>query len=204
MLCFGPNRGRKITYASPSRWLSDLSLPDPDEAQQDLLRAYLAAYGPATPAHLARWLATSPAWTTELFERADLDEVDLEGEPAWVLRGDTAFEAPEPPAVRLLPYFDAFQVGSQPRALLFPGRASERALAGAQAGNFPVLLLDGVVGGVWHQKRSGRRLAVTVEPLGRLTRTQLGALDDEVERIGAIVDARPELTVGPVSVGAHA
>ena len=58
--------------------------------------------------------------------------------------------------MRLLPYFDAFQVGSQPRALLFPGRASERALAGAQAGNFPVLLLDGVVGGVWHQKRSGR------------------------------------------------
>ena len=84
--------------------------------------------------------------------------------------GDTAFDAPEAPAVRLLPYFDAFQVGSQPRALLFPGRASERALAGAQAGNFPVLLLDGVVGGVWHQKRSGKSVGVTVEPLGRLTK----------------------------------
>ena len=106
-------------------------------------------------------------------------------------RGDTAFDAPEAPAVRLLPYFDAFQVGSQPRALLFPGRASERALAGAQAGNFPVLLLDGVVGGVWHQKRSGRRLAVTVEPLGRLTKAQRAALDVEVERVGAIVEARP-------------
>ena len=35
VLCFGPNRGRKIAYASPSRWLSDLSLPDPAEAQQD-------------------------------------------------------------------------------------------------------------------------------------------------------------------------
>ena len=167
VLCFGPNRGRKITYASPSRWLPDLSLPDPAEAQQDLLRAYLAAYGPATPAHLARWLATSPAWTSELFERADLEEVELEGEPAWVWRGDTAFDAPEPPAVRLLPYFDAFQVGSQPRGLLFPGRASERALAGAQAGNYPVLLLDGVVGGVWHQKRSGRGWSITVEPLGQ-------------------------------------
>ena len=204
VLCFGPNRGRKITYASPSRWLADLALPDPDEAQLELLRAYLAAYGPATPAHLARWLATSPAWTSQLFERADLEEVELDGEPTWVWAGDTAFDAPEAPGVRLLPYFDAFQVGSQPRARLFPGRASQRALAGAQAGNYPVLLLDGVVGGVWHQKRSGKRVVVTVEPLGRLTSRQRAALDEQVARIGAIVEATPELTVGPVTVGPHA
>jgi hypothetical protein len=203
-VCFGPNRGRKVAYASPSRWLSDLALPEPGAAQLQLLRAYLAAYGPATPAHLARWLATSPTWATELFARADLDEVDLEGEPAWVWSGDTAFDAAGAPPVRLLPYFDAFQVGSQPRSMLFPGRASERALAGSQAGNYPVLLLDGVVGGVWHQKRSGKRVVITVEPLARLTRGQLVALDAEVERIGVIVDARPELTVGPVTVGAHA
>ena len=203
-LCFGPNRGRKITYASPSRWLSDLSLPDSDEARLDLLRAYLTSYGPATPAHLTRWLATSPAWATELFEGADLEEVELEGEVARVWAGDTAFDAPEAPEVRLLPYFDAFQVGSQPRALLFPGRASQRALAGAQAGNYPVLLLDGVVGGVWHQKRAGRRVTITVEPLGRLTKAQRAALEVEVKRVGEIVDARPDLTIGPVTVGPHA
>ena len=92
----------------------------------------------------------------------------------------------------------------QPRGLLFPGRASERALAGSQAGNFPVLLLDGVVGGVWHQRRSGRRAVVTVEPLGRLTTRHTRRPGVEVERIGVILDARPELTVGTVSVGPHA
>jgi hypothetical protein len=204
VLCFGPNRGRRVAYASPSRWLPDLVLPDPQDAQLELLRAYLTAYGPATPAHLARWLATSPAWAKELFSRADLDEVELEGEPAWVWAGDLAFDAPEAPAVRLLPYFDSFQVGSQPRNLLFPGRASERALARAQAGNYPVLLLDGVVGGVWHQKRSGRRVLITVEPLGRLTKAQRVGLEAEVERLGAIVQAPPDLTVGPVPVGPHA
>ena len=29
VLCFGPNRGRRVAYASPSRWLPDLALPDP-------------------------------------------------------------------------------------------------------------------------------------------------------------------------------
>ena len=65
--------------------------------------------------------------------------------------------ASAPHGVRLLPYFDAYVVGCQPRELLFPGRAAERALAGGQAGNYQVLLIDGVVAGVWHQRRSGRR-----------------------------------------------
>jgi Winged helix DNA-binding domain len=204
VVCFGPPRGRAVTYASPRRWQPDLTLPPPEEAARWLLTAYLSAYGPATPAHLAQWLATRETWTRSLFEAVDLDEVSLEGEPAWVNAGDTGFEAPDPPPVLLLPYFDAFGVGSQPRSLLFPGRASERALAGSQAGNFPVLLLDGVVGGVWHQKRSGRRVAVTVEPLRRLAARHRAALDLEVDRLGAVLEARPELTVGPVTVGAHA
>jgi hypothetical protein len=204
VLCFGPNRGRRVAYASPSRWVGDLTLPEAAQAQLTLLRAYLTAYGPATPAHLAQWLATSPAWATGLFERADLGEVELEGERAWVRRGDTGFAATDVPTVRLLPYFDAFQVGSQPRGLLFPGRAAERALARSQAGNFPVLLLDGVVGGVWHQKRSGTRVAVTVEPLDRLGRRHRAALDVEVQRIGEILGARTDLVIGPVAVGPHA
>jgi hypothetical protein len=106
--------------------------------------------------------------------------------------------------MRLLPYFDAFQVGSQPRARLFPGRAAERALARTQAGNFPVLLVDGVVGGVWHQRRSGRRVVVTVEPLATLTKSRRAALDDEVARLGTILGASAELVIGAVTVGPHA
>jgi hypothetical protein len=204
VLCFGPQRGRRVTYTSARHWLPGLELPDPGRAQLRLLDAYLRAYGPARPADLARWLATKPAWATALFERADLDEVVLDGEAAWVARGDAEFDEPEIPRVRLLPYFDAFVVGSQPRSLLFPGRASERALAGGQAGNFPVLLVAGLVGGVWHQRRTGRRVAVTVEPLGRWSRPQQLALEVEVERLAAVLEATPELTIGRVEVGPHA
>ena len=107
--------------------------------------------------------------------------------------------------MRLLPYFDAYVVGCQPRALLFPGLAAERVLSpSGQAGNFPVLLIDGIVAGVWSQRRSGRTLAITVEPFDRLTATQRRALDEQVERIGAFLDGTPRLTIGPVTVGGHA
>ena len=96
-------------------------------------------------------------------------------------------------------------VGCHPRELLFPGRAAARALSpSGQAGNFPVVLVDGVVAGVWHQRRSGRRLDVTVEPFGRLTAARRAELDEQVERVGQVLEATPSLTIGTVAVGGHA
>ncbi|MDJ1134615.1 winged helix DNA-binding domain-containing protein [Streptomyces iconiensis] len=215
VLCFGHNRGRKVTYTNPHRWLPGFRPLAPEVALTRLVRRYLYTYGPAHPAHFAKWLAAPTGWAAALFAslegEGEVERVVLEagGErsEAWRVAGE-AVEARDTaapvPAVRLLPYFDAFTVASQPRELLFPGRAYERALAGGQAGNYPVLLLDGTVGGVWHQRRSGRRLQVTVEPLRPLTPDRRTALETEVERLAHIQEARAELTVGPVTVGAHA
>ena len=89
--------------------------------------------------------------------------------------------------------------------LLYPGAAGARALSpSGQAGNYPVMLVDGVVGGVWHQKRSGRRLTVTVEPLRPLRPAQRRQLDEEIALVGRVLEAEPTLVVGKVTVGPHA
>jgi len=125
-----------------------------------------------------------------------------------VVAGDTDFPTEAVRGVRLLPYFDAYAIAAQPRERMFPGAAYERALAGGQAGNFPVLLVDGVVAGVWHQRRQGKRTTVTVEPLGRLTKGQERELErelrEQVERVGEVLEATPELVVGKVTAGPHA
>jgi winged helix DNA-binding protein len=209
LLCFGPDRGRKVTYTSPRRWLPGFAPANGDTALRTLLTRYLHAYGPATPRHFAKWLGILPRRAAEVFsalgDDGELERVDLSGEPAWVIAGDTR-TPPEPHrGVRLLPYFDAYVVAGQPRELLYPGAAGTRALVpSGQAGNYPVLLVDGVVGGVWHQRRSGRRLAITVEPLRELSAAQLRQLDDEASLVGAVMEAAVTLTVGTVSVGPHA
>jgi hypothetical protein len=43
-----------------------------------------------------------------------------------------------------------------------------------------------------------------VEPLAALTTAQRRELDEQVERIGAILEATPELIIGSVTVGPHA
>ncbi|MFE5961648.1 winged helix DNA-binding domain-containing protein [Streptomyces rubiginosohelvolus] len=203
-LAYAPNRGRKATYTNPG------CTPLPGAgALPALIERYLYAYGPATPAHFARWLAAPKRWAAEQFAAraasGAIEEVTFgEDGPAWVVAGDTDFPDAPVRGVRLLPYFDAFAIASAPRERLFPGAAWERALGGGQAGNFPVLLVDGVVAGVWHQRRSGRRIAVTVEPLKPLSGARLRDLEGQVERVAAIMEGTAELTVGPVTVGPHA
>src|SRR5215467_7153623 len=91
MLCFGPGRGRKVTYTNPHRWLPGFRPADGDAALRALVTRYLYAYGPATPAHFARWLAISPRYATGLFGKlaGELERVELDGEPGWTVAGDT-------------------------------------------------------------------------------------------------------------------
>jgi Winged helix DNA-binding domain len=207
LLCFGPDRGRQVTYTNPHRWLPGFRPADGGAALRTLVTRYLHAYGPATPAHLAKWLAIPQRYAAGLFEAhaGELERIEVDGVPAWTLAGDTATPPRPHRGVRLLPYFDAYVVAGQPRERLYAGAAAIRALTPAgQAGNYPVLLVDGVVGGVWHQRRSGRNIAITVEPLRELTAPQRRQLDDEVSLIGAVMEATATLTVGTVTVGPHA
>jgi hypothetical protein len=204
--CFGPNRGRNVTYTNPRRWLPGFTPADPQTALMEIARRFLHAYGPATPQQFAQWLGAPRRLAAELFEAlsGELQQVELNGAGAWLLARDTKAPSRLPQGVRLLPYFDPYTVGCHPRELLFPGRAGQRALAGGQAGNFPVLLIDGMVAGVWHQRRSGRKIAIMVEPLEPLTGAQRRELDGQVERIGEFLEGQPLLTIGAVTVGAHA
>jgi hypothetical protein len=206
VMCFGPGRGRKVTYTNPHRWLPGFTAPaavDGGAGLAELLRRYLHTYGPATPQQFAQWLAVPPRWATDLFDSqaGELQRVDVEGTAAWVAAGDAAVPSARPGGVRLLPYFDgyAYLTSGRLRERLYPGRAAERV-----AGNFQVMLIDGAVAGLWHQRRSGRRLDITVEPLDPLTGARRRELDEQVERVGEILEGTPRLTIGTVTVGGHA
>jgi DNA glycosylase AlkZ-like len=201
-----PGAQRRRTL-NPHRWLPGFRPADGDAAQRTLVTRYLHAYGPATPLHFAKWLGIPPRYAIELFDKlgGELECVELDGRPGWTIAGDTRTPPRPHCGIRLLPYFDAYVVAGQPRERLYPGPAATRALTPAgQAGNYPVLLIDGVVGGVWHQRRSGRKLAITVEPLRDLAAPHRRQLADEVDLVGAVMEATATLTVGTVMVGPHA
>jgi len=191
-LCYGPSQGNRVTFMRPEdaspRWRG---LPDPDQAAEVAMAAYLRAYGPATIDAFGHWLAGG--WFGKrqlrtLFSALEqrLAEVEVDGERAHVLAEDLDELASMSPttAVRLLPGFDPYVLG--------PGTddghvvpASRRAAVSRQSGWIsPVVVVGGVVCGTWELDGDRVRVAWFREA-GRPPRT---ALQAELTRMSSILD----------------
>jgi len=201
IVCFGPNQGTEVTYVRPDQWLGPWTPAEPEAALAEVFRRYLRAYGPATYRDFAQWFRLRPPVAREIADamRDELEEVDVEGYRCLRLRSDGA-DPPVAGSVRLLPHFDCYLRGSFPREQVAPDRP-EKAAGGT--GNVPTLIVDGVVAGVWEQRRTGKRLEVRVEPFEKPTRARRAALESEVRRIGEILETEATLTLGEVSARAH-
>jgi hypothetical protein len=205
VLCFGASRGSKVTWTSVRRLVPGFAPMERDEAVRMLVRAYLRAYGPSTPRWFARWMAAPKRWADEAFGLLgeEIADVDVDGMRASILADDLKFDAAPSRGIRLLPYFDAYTIAWQPREIMFAGQAAERGLAAGQAGPVPLLLVDGVVAGIWHQRKATNKLEITVEPLTKLGPAQRDELEVQVVRLGEIWDVPAELTLGQVTMGPH-
>jgi hypothetical protein len=199
VVCHGPAQGAKVTFARPedvsAGWAG---LPDADEAAPAAIAAYLGAHGPATTEAFSGWLSGGwfgqrqlRAWFGALGDR--LLEVDVDGEPAWLLAEHVDELASTRPSdsVRLLPGFDQWVLG--------PGTAdghvvprAQRAEVSRQAGWIaPVVIVGGVVSGTWALEGDG----VAVRWFSDAGAVPAKELEQEVQRLAALVGRGLDLLV---------
>ncbi len=196
-LCHGPGDGTRVTFTSPETWLDGWTgLPDPDEAAERVIPAYLGTYGPATMDTFDQWLirgASRKASLRRWFGSGTLTEVTVDGRAAYARTADLDdLAAAEPlPGVRLLPAFDQFVLGPGTRneEIIAPHR---RALISRAAGWIaPVVVSNGQVAGTWESGDDG--FTVTLFPeAGAVSRHDLAT---ETDRMAAIVGVRSDLTI---------
>jgi len=169
-LCFGPGLGQRVRFTCPDSWLGTASPKiEPHVATAEITRRFLAAYAPATAHDLARWwggggVAAARQWIAALGD--EVAPVDLDGTNAWMLSAHAAEARALPPlrSARLLPGFDQYVVGSSHHAdHLLPGKLRHRVFR-PQGWISPVLLVNGLMEGVWRHEIKGSRVTVVVEP----------------------------------------
>jgi len=197
VLAYGPNQGSESTFVRPDqRGDANWREVDGESALRELTRRYFAAYGPATQNDLARWLGIKVAQARDMVVAAGdaLRQVTVEGRAAW-LPADAAESESGAKCIRLLPQYDAYVLGSGPIGRVAPTQLEElirRHKRGRYEGaaGVPVLLVDGVVAGVWERKAGAHRLRITVEPLHRLSAGQKAELEAEAVRVAEFDDLR--------------
>lgn len=170
--------GRSAVFGAPPK---AAKVSDPGA---ELARRFLRAYGPARPKLLADWAGLAAAHAAALWDRAgSLIEVDLDGTTAWALAEDelALAEATTPGAVRLLANLDPLNAGRD-RELLVPDPAVRKRIWKVLGGPGTVLI-DGEVGGLWRPAKKGKKLLITVEPVGRLTPSIKDELAAEAEHL---------------------
>ena len=187
IVCSGARRGKQFTYALLEERIPPARSMERDEALLELTRRYFSTRGPATPRDFAWWsgLTSGDAKRGIEIAGAELRREEIDGTAYWLT------ESLVPPggvrSAHLLPNYDEYFIGYTDRgAILELVRAvkSKATLSGLTA---HVIAVDGQIVGGWKRalKRSG--VAVELNPLITLDRSQRKAISIAVERYGAFL-----------------
>ena len=172
----GQNNGRFAAIDEPEAH-------DPLEARAEVLRRYLAAFGPASRRDMVAW---SMMRAPEIQRALDVLELrrfrDENGVELFDVPGAPLPDAETPAPVRFLPKWDNVLLAFADRTRVLPEEHRKTVIKvnGDVAQTF---LVDGFVAGTWRAE-DGR---VLIEPFAPLTRSVKRELEEEAERLEAFL-----------------
>jgi DNA glycosylase AlkZ-like len=152
---------------------------DPTEARAEMLRRYLAAFGPATRRDLVQWSMMHVPEIARALERLELRRFrDESGKELLDVPDGVLVDADAPAPVRFLPKWDNVLLAWADRTRVLP-EPYRRTVIGQNGDVAQTFLVDGFVAGTWRVE-GGR---VAPDPFGRLSRAARHELEDEAARL---------------------
>lgn len=196
-LCFGPSRGKNVTFVRPDQWIGRWNEPSGEEALRTLVRRFLSAYGPCSYDAFNHWWNVPGKDAKKIFQLVsdELVEVEFEGRKGWLRKEDVEqiARSRRVKSVRLVPSFDPYVMFYSPRDHLVEDGFRTRVFRQLAGWVSPVLLIDGAAAGVWKYKRRGDRLNVVVEPFRKLSRIEVELVKDEAGKLGEFTGTKAHL-----------
>ncbi len=172
-------------WAPMERWLGrSLAELPVAEAQAELIRRWLARFGPGTDADLRWWTGLTAREVRTGLAAINAVEVDLGGQPGLVLPDD--LEATDVPApwVALLPPLDPTTMGWKVRDWYLGDH--QEAIFDSSGNAGPTIWADGRIVGGWAIRTSGEVVTKLLEDAGREATT---AIEVEAARLTAWLES---------------
>jgi Winged helix DNA-binding domain len=166
-------------WASMRSWLGEELVPSADaDGERGLVERWLRAFGPATVADIKWWLGSTLTAVRKAVAELEAVEVDLEGQPGYVLPDDLEPTGPVEPWAALLPPLDPTTMGWTERGWYLGPYKEQLFDTAGNAG--PTVWWDGRIVGGWRQDGDG---AVYLQLLEDVGADGLRAIEDEAERL---------------------
>jgi hypothetical protein len=173
--------GGDVRFTDAERWLGAPS--DDAGTAGELVKRYLAAFGPATPADFQNWSGLPKS--KPVFEKLRPRLVVLSDE-----KGRDLYDVPDglrpsedtPAPVRFLPGFDTAVLGHEDRSRIISDEDRPR-LTTKNLQVLPAILIDGFVAGTWEMGEKKNSARITIRPFRRIPARIKPELVAEGERL---------------------
>ena len=199
-----PDGGRwgftpKAPFTDAERWIGHPLRKRPD--RPELVRRYLAAFGPASVADMEAWVGGGDFGP--VFEKLDSELRRFKHEAGHALYD--LKDAPRPPAdapapVRLLPEFDSLMLAHDDRTRVI-SEAHRKSLTTKNLRVRATVLVDGRVAAFWKLEKSRGTATLVIEPLVRLRASERKAVLVEAEALAAFVEPSAKQYAARVAKG---
>jgi hypothetical protein len=153
---------------------------DPVEARAEMMRRYLAAFGPASRRDMTAWSMQHAPEIALALERLELRRFrDEQGRELLDVPRAPLPDPDTPAPPRFLPTWDAILLVHARRTGVLPEEHRPKVFSVRNPHSSPTFLVDGRVAGTWKHEKG----AIRLEPFGRLDASARRELRSEADRL---------------------
>jgi hypothetical protein len=199
IICSGPIKGNKQTYALLSERVSKKKILNRNEALAELAKKYFTGHGLATLQDFVWWSGLPVADARKSLELSKLEIVSeiIGSRIYWFSKSfplsyssDT-----EKDAVYLLPAFDEFIISYKDRSASIPIENQKKAIS--SNGIFrPVIALNGQVIGVWKRTTKKNKTIIETHFFQSPNKSRKSLIEKEAATYGQFLNQETEIAVG--------
>lgn len=199
VVCSGPRREKKFTYALIAERAPKAASLSRDEALALLTRRYFSSHGPATIRDFVWWSGLTTADAKRGLEMNKARREEMNGLAYWTIGPDRS-GATKAELAYLLPIYDEYLIAYRDRQAVPHSVSMLTSASGATVTFQHAVVIRGQIAGTWRIARHGKAMHITIVPLRPLTGVERRALERagaRYERFMGISASQSSVRIGP-------
>ncbi len=194
VICSGPRREKRFTYALAAERAPNARRLSRDEALATLTRRYFTSHGPATTRDFVWWSGLTAADAKRGLDINKARREEVGGQTFWTI-GATPRGSTRDHRAHLLPIYDEYLIAYRDREAVPHGPPVVTSASRVTATFQHALVIGGHVAGTWRTTRDSRPVRIKAVALRKLTGPERRALSEAADRYEQFLGAPVNLAI---------